>query len=285
MLNDRDYMKYREAPFRSGPKQRGTGPSVVGIIIIINVIVFILQMTNYGFFISRFALITPKVLSGQVWRVVTCMFLHGGFMHILFNMWGVFLFGRMIEQQIGKSRFLMLYFISGILGSGIWILTNSSSIPCLGASGAVFGLAIGAAMLFPDLRIMLLFPPIPMKLKTFAVVYILIEVFMEFSKVDGGGGIAHIVHLGGALGGYIYLKIACSKEIKWDFLPSFKGKRSSAYKAPSGWSVTKDPELGDRISQRELDRLLDKISETGINSLTPEEEETLRRAREQMKRR
>jgi membrane associated rhomboid family serine protease len=297
-------MKMNKAPFRSGPNQKSGGPSMVTIIIILNVIAYLVssssEMVPYRFlmdgrptqmliqkWVLDFSLITPKVMGGQVYRLVSCMFLHGGFMHILFNMWGVFLFGRMIEQQIGKSRFLLLYFISGILGSVIWLFANSSGIPCIGASGAVFGLAIGAAMLFPDLRIMLMFPPIPMKLKTFAIVYILIEVFMEFSKVDevaGMGGIAHIVHLGGALGGYIYLRIACSKEIRWDLLPSFRSGKSSSYEVPSGWSMSKDPESGDRVSQKELDRLLDKISETGINSLTPEEEETLRCARDQMKR-
>lgn len=296
MLNERDYMKMRQAPFRSGPKRKGEGPSAVKVLIIINVIVFILQFLFPGTQVEpgltdRFALISPAVREGQVYRLITSMFLHGGFFHILFNMWGLYLFGSLLEQRIGRTHFLVMYFLSGLTGAALWLLTNwNSPVGCIGASGALFGVIISTAMFFPDIRIMLLFPPVPMKLKTFAIVYVIIEILMETSNVGKGsflGNVAHIVHLGGALGGYIYIKILFGKQVAWDILPNFKSQKSnSSYRVPKDWSLTNDKGSSEgKVSQHELDRLLDKISVSGINSLSEEEMNTLRRAREQMQQR
>lgn len=295
MLNDRDYMKMRQAPFRSGPKRRGEGISVVKLLIIINIIVFILQYLFPGTRVSpglteNFALVSPAVRAGQVYRLVTSMFLHGGFWHIMFNMWGLYLFGSLLEQRIGKTHFLVMYFLSGLIGAGLWIAANwNSPVGCIGASGAIFGVIISTAMFFPDVKLMLLFPPVPMKLKTFAIVYVIIEMLMETSNLDNGsifGGVAHIVHLGGALGGYLYIKIIFGRQVAWDILPSFKGrKKSASCRVPDGWTASSSDSGssdGGKVTQKELDQLLDKISVSGINSLSEEEMDALRRAREQM---
>ena len=283
MLNDRDYMRRDSG---AGVVRKNSGMSAVAILILINVVVFLMQMSDPSI-TNKFYLTAPAVRNGEVWRMVTCMFLHADFWHIFFNMWMLFMFGNLLEVRMGKTNFFILYFISGLFGSLLYVLFNWTSLNgCIGASGAVVGLSIGTAMFYPNLQIMLLFPPVPMKMKTFAIVFILLEIFLEYSKVDRNsflGNVAHVAHLGGALGGYLYLKIFFSREILWDFLPSFGGGGShSAPKAPSGWSVINDK---NTVSQRELDRILDKISVSGINSLTPEEEDTLMRAREQMKRR
>jgi len=262
--------------------------SAVMMLILVNVIVYLMQRSNPAI-TDQFALSAMAVRSGEIYTMVTCMFLHGDFFHILFNMWMLHMFGNLLEARMGKTSFFLLYFISGIVGSVLYVLVNwNSPIGCIGASGAVMGLAIATAMFYPNMQIMLLFPPVPMKMKTFAVVFVLIEIFLETTKFDRGsflGNVAHVAHLGGVLGGYLYLKIFFSREILWDFLPKFDGGgggHRSAPKPPPGWSVVS--EKGETVSQRELDRLLDKISESGINSLTPEEEDTLRRARDQMKR-
>ena len=97
-----------------------------------------------------------------------------------------------------------------------------------------------------------------------------------------------MVHVGGAVGGYIYIKILFGREVVWDILPGFKGRqKSSSYKVPSGWSYkekgsSSSDSGGGRVTQKELDQLLDKISVSGINSLSESEMEILRRAREQM---
>jgi hypothetical protein len=146
----------------------------------------------------------------------------------------------------------------------------------------MFGVIIASAMFVPDAQFMMLIPPVPLKLKTLAVVYILLELFMfEFSSVGQGifSNIAHIVHLGGAIGGYIYIRMVFRKEIKWDILPlGYKNRKTASAPSTSGWSVS-----GSGVSQTELDKLLDKISVSGINSLTEDELTKLRNAREKMR--
>ena len=287
MLNERDYMKMNQAPFRSGPGRKDNGVSAVKILILINIAVFIMQYINPPI-LPNYALISPRVIKEhEYYRVVTCMFLHGGFLHIFLNMWVLHLFGSLLEQRIGKKHFLIMYFLSGIIGSCFWLLVNpSSNNVCIGASGAVVGAVIATAMFFPDLRVMLIIPPIPMKLKTLAIVFVIFDLVSEFFNFEGAflGRIAHIVHLGGALAGYLYIKIKFRKEIVWDILPDFNVKqKSSSCRVPSGWSVGESSsDSGSRVTQNELDQLLDKISLSGINSLSEDEIEALRRAREQM---
>ena len=296
MLDDRDYMRRGEAPFRTRPPRGNTGMSAVKTIIIANIACFIAQLMIPGF-TSNLALIGSRVATGEVWRLVTSLFLHDSThgilsFHLLFNMWGVYLFGSMLENKIGKNSFYWLYFVSGVCGSLLWTVFNQNNIPCIGASGALFGLIVAATMFFPNVQMMLLLPPIPMKLKTFAIVFILLEIFFVTGGTDEGGmmgGVAHMVHLGGALGGYLFVKFFLSRWIVWDFLPKFRSQ--SPYKAPPGWNFTSSDTDSSAssssdsapVSQKELDRLLDKISIHGINSLSEDELERLRRAREQMR--
>jgi membrane associated rhomboid family serine protease len=294
MLDDRDYMREGQARFRSRSPVRSHGMSAVKTIILANIAFFIVQLVSPNFTYD-FALIGPKVLNGQIWRIVTSMFLHDSSsilsFHLLFNMWGVYLFGSMLEERIGKNGFYWLYFISGIVGSALWVFFNQKTNNiCIGASGALFGVIVATTMFFPNVKIMLLLPPIPMKLKTFAIVYILLELFFQTGGTTQGGmfaNVAHLVHLGGALGGYLFIKFRYSREIVWDILPKF-GDGHRPYKAPSGWSFTGSSDSSAststtaHVSQKELDRLLDKISAQGINSLSEEELERLRSARKQM---
>ena len=284
MLNDRNYMGN---PIRDSQR---FGTSALMALVIVNVVVFVIQSFTEiknadGKVISdsvseSMALVATEVQKGQIYRLFTYMFLHGDFYHILFNMWGLYLFGSLIEPRIGPLRFFNLYIISGLFGSGLWMLFNwGSSVPCIGASGSLVGITLAAAMFYPDVMIMLLLPPVPMKLKTFAVVFVIIEVIFEFT--GGLGGIAHLVHLGGFLGGYIYIKYLYRDQIAWDFFSFIFRKKRGLCKVdgtPAGWSMGKS----DIVSQKELDRVLDKISRSGINSLSEEEMETLRKAREQM---
>ena len=264
--------------------------SALMLIMVANVVVFTIQAMSE----SRVAgvdsdkvtqalsLVSTDVRNGELWRLFTYMFVHGDFFHIFFNMWGLYIFGSMLESRIGAARFFNLYVISGLCGAGLWMLSNwDSSIPCIGASGAVFGIIVATAMFFPDMRIMLLLPPIPMKLKTFAIVFAILEVFFELSGTQRG--VAHLAHLGGFLGGYLYIKMLYKNEV-WDIFSFLKSKGAKKEKGmysmnnpPPGWNVT------DKVSQAELDRILDKMSLSGINSLSEAEMETLRKAREQMR--
>lgn len=277
-------------------ESHGWPVSALMLIMVANVVVFTIQAmtetrvaTPAGWIDSdkvtdAFALISTDVRNGEIYRLFTYMFVHGGFAHIFFNMWGLYIFGSLLESRIGPARFFNLYAISGLCGAGLWMLSNwDSSIPCLGASGAVFGITIATAMFFPDLRIMLLIPPIPMKLKTFAIVFAVLEVVFELTGTQRG--VAHLAHLGGFVGGYLYIRLLYKNEV-WDIFSflktkSKKGGMYSMNNPPPGWNVTDKDK--DKVTQAELDRILDKMSLTGINSLTEAEMETLRKAREQMR--
>ncbi|HBC85493.1 MAG TPA: hypothetical protein DCZ94_00925 [Lentisphaeria bacterium] len=279
-MADRDYNMGN--PLRD----RHSSVSVVMLLVIANVVTYLYQVTTvqtlYGVQVSEvtnsLSLVATDVRKGEIYRLFTYMFLHGGFFHIFFNMWGLYLFGSLVEQRIGAARFFNLYFISGLCGAGLWMLFNwNNDIPCVGASGAILGITLAAAMFYPDMMIMLLIPPIPMKMKTFAVVFSVVSILLLIT--GDNSGIAHLVHLGGFIGGYLYIKLIYKNEV-WDIFSIFKFKKKrslySMDKPPAGWSVS------DRVSQAELDRILDKISSGGINSLSEQEMEKLRKAREQM---
>ena len=278
MFSERNYNRY------GGSTSHWAVPSLI----LSCVLVYLMQnvMTRQvGYYIvdpvtSNLALTAYGVRTLQVWRLVTYMFVHGGFWHLAINMWGLYLFGSMLERRMGSANFLKLYFISGILGALLWLAFNwSSPIPCVGASGALFGVMVGAAMMYPNAMIMLLIPPIPLKLKTFVLIYALIESFSSVAGVDGQ--VAHLVHLGGLVGGYFYMRFAYPKETYnvFKFLKQHSKKSSNAANskaASKGWKFVNP-------SANNLDSILDKISQSGINSLTEKELEVLRKAREKMR--
>ena len=145
--------------------------SVIKYLIVANAVVFLLtSLDNTGRLTEALGLSFAGITDFQLWRLVTYMFVHGGLTHIFFNMWGLYLFGMPVEQRLGPERFLRLYFLSGIVGSGLWLLANWGTNGLLiGASGGVFGVMMAAAMSFPNMQIVLLFPPIPMRLRTFVI--------------------------------------------------------------------------------------------------------------------
>jgi membrane associated rhomboid family serine protease len=174
------------------------------------------------------------------WQLITYMFMHGGFMHIFFNMFGLFMFGPILEYAIGPKRFLNLYLIAGIGAIFFqWIVqaiemyhfTGGVTIPepnninsyglygehaqavydiyhgnIVGASGALFGVVVGFAMLYPDLEMMILFIPVPVKAKYLIPAYIALEIWSSISP-SPQDNVAHLAHLGGALVGFLMIKI------------------------------------------------------------------------------
>ncbi len=186
--------------------QRGFQPPALNsvlILILVNVVCFLLVQRIIPWW--ELALSTYGLKQFKIWQLVTYMFLHANIMHILFNMYGLYLFGRYVLSSLGTRRFLTLYFLSGIVGAGLWLLFNwGSRSPVLGASGAVFGVMMAAAMLYPNMRLILLFPPIPITLKTFVAIYAGIEIFSELTNTQGG--VAHLAHLGGFLAAFVYIR-------------------------------------------------------------------------------
>lgn len=219
---------------------------VVKTLIIINVIVFLGTIALPPDIKDMGAIHFPLSSDFQPFQLITSMFMHANFPHLLFNMLGLFFLGPMVERALGPKRFLMLYFASGIganilhmlimfgsfyyLGSGMdpelieaiksgSVLqsqadnTNVSNVismldiirsSALGASGAVYGVLIAFATMFPNVRLMLLFPPIPIAAKYLAVGLVAIGVISGISGAQDG--IGHWAHVGGAIIGFILIK-------------------------------------------------------------------------------
>lgn len=291
MLFDRDYMKNPQQRRRRPPRRRyaPSAQSVVKTLIIANIVVYVLQLLGGGF--TDALVLSPRPIKGwQIWRFVTYMFAHDPLspFHILVNMWGVYLFGSGLERRIGSEHFTYLYMLSGLIGGLSWLLFNWQypNAAVLGASGAVFGLLMGAAMMFPDETIVLLIPPIPMKLKTFALVFGGLEILMALGQ---GDNIAHIAHIGGAVGGYVYLMLITRPP--WaPFAGLFDKLKGASAQRRRQQFKRQDPPTPpprrndtDEVSSEEVDRILDKIGRQGLDSLTKKERDTLNRARENLR--
>jgi membrane associated rhomboid family serine protease len=140
------------------------------------------------------------------WQVLTYAFLHSDMMHLFFNMLGLWMFGSELERLWGTRRY-SYFLLAGVLAAAaaqlvITYLTRSP-VPTVGASGALFALLLAFGMLFPNRTIMPLFPPIPMKAKTFVMVFGGLELLLGLA---GASGVAHFAHLGGMLGGWLMIR-------------------------------------------------------------------------------
>jgi membrane associated rhomboid family serine protease len=227
--------------------------------LIANVLIFFVQLTVAG--VDRALVFVPALLAARPWTLVTYMFAHAGFTHILFNMLGLYFFGPRVEQRIGSERFFALYMISGITG-GLLSFYNPV-VPIIGASGAVFGVLLAYARFWPRDQIFI-WGVIPVEVRWLVLIYTVI------SLMGWGSGVAHFAHLGGFLGAFLYLL----------WLERRAGARKFRQVATAP-PPAKDAMLGNwrnvnrsnvhAVNKEEVDRILDKISATGIGSLTPQE--------------
>lgn len=201
-------------------------PRVTRNLIIINVVMFLGTLLNQEAMYKTFALFYPTAPEFRWWQPLTHMFMHGGIWHIVFNMYSLILFGSVVERIIGERKFLILYFVCGFgavalhLGvewlqvrqmtaqyfsgaQGMVTAVNIALPPTVGASGAIYGLILAFAMLFPEARMTLLFPPVTLSAKWMVIVFAAIELF---TGVNGlAAGIAHFAHLGGMLFGFLLI--------------------------------------------------------------------------------
>ena len=153
---------------------------------------------------------TTSVAGLQLWRWISFQFLHANLGHLLGNMLGIYFFGAMIEDYLGRRRFLAFYLLCGVAGPVLYLLFALAGVlntlpqtPLIGASAGVFGILVAASRVAPDARVMLLFPPIPMKLRTMALALLGIAAFTVFSQGRNAGGEA--AHLGGAALGFLLI--------------------------------------------------------------------------------
>ena len=272
----------------------------VKILIIANAVVFIIQ----NFFGEQ---LTVRLFGGfsfvphqaifelQVWRFVTYMFLHGDFWHIGFNMFALWMFGSQIEARWGKRNFLVYYFVCGLGGAIVYGLFNlfgvDTFVRMIGASGAVMGILLAYGMMFPNSIILFMFI-FPMKAKYFVILLALIDLW----SIPGGGSVAHLAHLGGMLAGFIFLRVtmpALTSGIGMGSLGGGPGGLGGAWKRyqtkrkmrvvppqdkSNGGDGRPRDAGGKSKDQQRIDVILDKISREGLQSLSDEEQEILRRA-------
>jgi len=278
MLDDREYMR---APV-SGPSP---WQSLTAKLLIFNGVVFLAQMITARSFDwdSYLGLSYAGLRHGYVWQLITFQFLHGSLLHLLLNSVGLFAFGFAVEHYMGKSRFLVLYLTSGVVGGLVQVLGslawpshfgvlrdafgNSFYVPMVGASAGLFGLIAAFATMFPnrELRVYLFFVlPITVSAKVLLGVSLGISIL---GVILGKGNVAHAAHAGGMLGGWLMLNYYS------------RTTRRPAYDTdPIEAEVTPNSS-----EDREVDVILDKISRHGIQSLNSQERKILETARERMR--
>lgn len=265
-------------------------PAVRGLIAA-SLIAFVVQLVSDmiapGRLTAALGLSLPAVMRGQLWQLFTYPFLHGGLMHLLVNMLGLLMFGPDVERTTGTRRFLSFYMVCGVLGGVGWLLLSAGHASvCVGASGAIFGVLAAFAVLFPDRPVTLLLffiLPVTMTARTLAIVYGVVT-FLSLFGADGN--IAHAAHLAGGLAGFLYARRLAREPA---------GVWSDGGEQPEWWKLAPRPRRRANLrlirtedetpSEEEVDRILDKISATGLESLSKRERETLERASQDLKRR
>jgi membrane associated rhomboid family serine protease len=256
---------YREHPQRSIRFDLIWTPAVK-YLIIINVAIFLLQELS-GTHPFRELGLVPRAIwhDGYIWQLVTYMFFHAGLWHLAFNMLALWMFGSMMERVWGTRRFLKYYFLTGI-GAGIstFLFTINSTIPTIGASGAVYGLLVAYAVTFPNHTIYLYFF-IPIKAKYFAIFFGVIEFLSSISY--SGDSIGHLAHLGGMVVGFVYLK----RQNTWVWFGRILRRFLDRHKIRT--QAREDRDM--KAMRQEIDRLLDKINRVGYQNLTKKERKIL----------
>lgn len=194
-------------------------PSAVKHIMIISLCMMIMTYLNEPLMARLFAL-NPITFIKRPWQLVTYMFMHGNFAHLFFNMYTLYVFGTVLERVWGTRKFMLYYFVTGIGAAlvhiGVQWLTGDFALT-VGASGAIYGILMGYAMLYPDSTLMLLLPPVSVKAKWLVLIFAGIELLLGVTGTQAG--VAHFAHLGGLVFGLfliLYWKKTHRLYSRWD---------------------------------------------------------------------
>ena len=242
----------------------------VRLLLILNIAIFMVRLLVGPPFDLIFGLSGAGLARGFLWQPLTYMFLHGGVFHLFINMLILYFIGTEVERTLGSRNFLIVYFVAGVLGGLGWLLLSSGGI-CIGASGAVMGMLGAYAALFPHREITVLvffILPITMKAWMLAAGLAAMEFVLMTSRPDVG--IAHAAHLAGIVAGYVFVYVAFRKG-------GLRIRFSRDRKTPPHLKVLRR-ESSITVSQAEIDRLLEKIANQGMGSLTKRERAILEKA-------
>jgi membrane associated rhomboid family serine protease len=305
-LYDRDY--HRADPAGGSGLGGLRALSVNTWIIVINVLVFVIQsltrpkdtqfpspLEDYGHF-STYELIHRY----EVWRLITFQFLHANLGHLFFNMFGLFVFGSMVERHLGRKKYAAFYLVCGIFGGLSYLLLNLGGylavnmgigrIPgfliedprtrLVGASAGVFGIIMACAYIAPNAVVQLIFPPVPLRLKLMAYGYVAIAAFNLIVGGSNAGGDA--AHIGGAIAGYFFIRRSHLLGDFFDVLGNSNSPRGARAVRPKRGMF--EFARGKAPSSAEVDRILAKVATEGLSSLSEAEKHTLRSATESQRR-
>ena len=233
---------------------------------------------------------TPAAALQAPWTFLTYMFVHAGLLHLLGNMFMLFVFGAAVESRMGSRAFILYYLLCGV-GGAAFSLALSGIMPVgafIGASGAVLGVALAFAMYWPDAELIVFPLPVPIRARTLVALLVGMDVFFAFLAPNDG--IAHLAHVGGVLFGYLYFRMqglsrrspqppprAVERVVMVQSGSAEPERRTPVTPARPRRRVDADPVAA------EVDRVLDKISEKGIASLTPAERRFLDEVSKQKK--
>lgn len=278
-------------------------PPVIKTLLIINGIVFFFSalagnivvgnLTLENLIVKYFGLIPfNHIWNFYPWQLITYQFLHGGLGHIFFNMLMLWMFGMEIENIMGSRKFLVFYLLAGIGGGLLQLILGTGGGPIIGASGAVYGVMVAFAMFFPD-RMIYVYFLIPVKAK-YLIVFAMV---FEFLSVGNGSLVAHLAHLGGAITGFLFIYFDRRNNFNvdklFDFFKSNKSytqqndfkKKSSPFsfgkkdaEEAEFYEINSSSKNGNPyndIPQEEIDKILEKISESGYQNLSEREKRIL----------
>ncbi len=297
MLDDRSYM--RSSEYR--PRWSATA-----ILMVVCTVAFVAQSIVEYYFRSfplgkYLALSLSGLEHGYVWQFFTFQFLHGGLLHLIFNLITIYFFGNAMEDALGAKGMLQLYFSSGVLGGlvqilGAFVADEKFGGAVIGASAGAFGLVAAFATMFPDrtLQLLVFFViPITLRARTLLWISIGLAVFGIIFPMDN---VAHLAHLGGILTGVLFVRLIVQSERSMALwrpfrrppprqreLVSTRSYNSAALHRPKAAPPEELPPA--EFISREVDPILDKISAHGIHSLTDGERKTLEAARKKMSKR
>ena len=247
---------------------------VVGQLLLINVLAYVFTRGSPAL-MSELWLVPAQVLT-KPWALLTYQFLHGGMSHIFFNMLALFFFGPKLESLLGSKSFLKLYLLAGLVGALVHILWSvlplsqgSLYVPMVGASAAVYGVLFGYARYWPRDRVMIWFV-IPVQVRFLVIGFTLLSLWLGLGGV--GGGVAHFAHLGGFLGGWLYLRVRATRSASAQFRKKVEspGVRMGERELNVKWRRI-EPSALHPVNRAEYERIAEKLKGTGWSALTERE--------------
>ncbi|MBI5630913.1 MAG: rhomboid family intramembrane serine protease [Elusimicrobia bacterium] len=257
-------------------------PPVIRVLIAANVAVFLASLLVGPQFYQLFGLVPRRVIEDRwIWQPISYLFIHENWVHLLFNLFALWMFGMPVESQWGGREFAKYYLLCG-LGAALATaaLSPHSSVPVIGASGPIYGLLVAFAMLYPDAVVYLYFL-IPLRAAHMAILFGLVEFFGVASQANSG--IARLAHLGGMVTGYLYIRWWWEVKIRAKAFWKGLGPQAPPKRQARRAGRVRAEVPGESAAMEEVDRVLDKILASGLDSLTEEEREIMRRYSERQK--